>query len=305
MTNSAKGTSVVTVIGVGNMGGAMARRLMAQGWTVRVCDVVRERAEALEAVGAQLCDTAAQAAAQADVSIVAVVDGVQTRAVLFGAHGLAGSVRPGHTVLLCPTLAPDDVIGCAQDLQTRGIAMIDAPMSGGPQRALDGSMSLMLAAPQALLDQHQALLQTLAVHRHVIGECVGDAAKTKLVNNLAAGILLVGTAEVLALAERLGLDQRKTLDVMEQSSGQSWIGTDRMRRMLAGDQEPRAHMSLLTKDTRLALEAARAVGFQGPLGDQASAVFAQACQAGWDQLDDGALLAWLSRARPADEDAQS
>lgn len=283
----------IAVIGVGNMGGAMARRLLAQGWPVRVFDVLHDRAQALVALGAQACESAAQAAAQAQATIVAVVDAVQTREVLFGQQGLSGAVPAGHTVLLCPTLAPDDVEQCARDLAARGIAMIDAPMSGGPQRALEGSMSLMLAAPPAVLVRHEALLQTLAAHRHVIGGHIGDAARTKLVNNLAAGIFLVGTAEVMALARRLGLDAAKTLEVLEQSSGQSWIGSDRMRRMLSGDEAPRAHMSLLAKDTRLALQAASAVGFRGPLGAPASAVFAQACAAGWDQLDDGALLAWL------------
>lgn len=297
--------AVVAVIGVGNMGSAMALRLLHQGWLVRVCDVVTSRAQALAAQGAVYCADPAQASRGADVTIVAVVDAAQTREVLFGAQGLASAVRPGHTVLLCPTLDPEDVQQCAAQLQAQGLAVVDAPMSGGPQRALDGTMSLMLAASEAVLARHAALVQTLAQHRYVISERIGDAAKTKLVNNLAAGIFLVGTAEVLALAERLGLDQAVTLGVMERSSGQSWIGSDRMRRMLAGDVAPRAHMTLLAKDTRLAMQAAAAVGFEGPLGQKASALFAQACQSGLMDADDGALLAWLSRQGPAGSDAES
>jgi putative dehydrogenase len=102
---------------------------------------------------------------------------------------------------------------------------------------------------------------------------------------------------VLALADRMGLNLDTTLDVIEQSSGQSWIGSDRMRRAIAGDLEPRAHMTLLAKDTRLAQEAATAAGFSGPLGANASAVFAQAVQAGLAELDDGALLRFLQRPK--------
>ena len=124
---------------------------------------------------------------------------------------------------------------------------------------------------------------------------MGDGARTKLVNNLLAGINLVGAAEVMALADRMGLDLNTTLDVIEQSSGQSWIGSDRMRRAIAGDLAPRAHMTLLAKDTGLAIGAAQSVGFTGPLGEAASQVFAQAVRAGLAELDDGALLGFLRR----------
>ncbi|HEY9095332.1 MAG TPA: NAD-binding protein, partial [Hydrogenophaga sp.] len=131
----------------------------------------------------------------------------------------------------------------------------------------------------------------------VIGARPGDGARTKLVNNLLAGINLVGAAEALALAERLGLDLNTTLAVIEQSSGQSWIGSDRMRRALAGDFIPRAHVTLLEKDTGLAMQAARAVGFDGPLGQRAAQAFAQAHAAGLADLDDAALLTLLRGPR--------
>jgi 3-hydroxyisobutyrate dehydrogenase-like beta-hydroxyacid dehydrogenase len=126
---------------------------------------------------------------------------------------------------------------------------------------------------------------------------VGDGARTKLVNNLLAGINLVGAAEVLAMARAMGLDAERTLDVIEQSSGQSWIGADRMRRAIAGDYAPRAHMTLLEKDTRLAVQAAAAAGFDGPLGEAAAAVFARASAAGLAELDDAAVLQWLEDRR--------
>jgi 3-hydroxyisobutyrate dehydrogenase-like beta-hydroxyacid dehydrogenase len=99
----------------------------------------------------------------------------------------------------------------------------------------------------------------------------------------------------MALAGRLGLNQAHTLDVIAQSSGQSWIGIDRMRRAVAGDLAPRAHMTLLAKDTGLAQDCARSVGFESPLGAMASRVFAAALQAGLADLDDAALLQFLER----------
>jgi 3-hydroxyisobutyrate dehydrogenase-like beta-hydroxyacid dehydrogenase len=101
---------------------------------------------------------------------------------------------------------------------------------------------------------------------------------------------LVGAAEAMALAERLGLDPAATLSVIEASSGQSWIGSDRMRRALAGDFEPRAHVTLLAKDTGLAVLASDEVAFDPPLGRLSRDLFAQALEQGWADLDDSALL---------------
>jgi 3-hydroxyisobutyrate dehydrogenase-like beta-hydroxyacid dehydrogenase len=277
------------------MGGAMAARLCALGWTVVVCDIDPARQRQAEERGAGLAATplmAALALRPEAALIVCVVDAAQTREVLFGDQGAAVGLHAGQAVMLCPTIAPQDAEALAAELQARGIGCIDAPMSGGPARALDGRMSLMLAGAKGLLARHEALLAALSDQRFRISERVGDGARTKLVNNLLAGINLVGAAEALALAERLGLDLSTTLDVIEQSSGQSWIGSDRMRRALAGDAAPRAHMSLLGKDTRLAVEAARAAGFTGPLGATAAATFAQAMAAGLNDQDDAALLAW-------------
>ena len=170
-------------------------------------------------------------------------------------------------------------------------------MSGGPARAADGTMSLLVACPPDVFAQQAGLLNALSSKLFNISDKPGDAARTKLVNNLLAGINLVGAAEALALAAKLGLDVAKTLGVIEQSSGQSWIGSDRMRRAIVGDYAPRAHVTLLEKDTRLALACAQAAGFDGPLGAAASSVFAQAHAAGLAAEDDAAIFKVLSGPR--------
>ena len=285
------------LIGVGNMGGAMALRLRERGWPVALHDIDPARVASLVAAGAVGCASAAGVAARCDCVIVVVVDAAQVEAVLFGAGGVLEARPLPLAVMLCPTIAPDDTERFAARLAERGVACIDAPISGGPLRARDGSMSVMLAAPAAVLDRHAALLDALSARQFRISERAGDGARTKLANNLLAGINLAGAAEVLALAERVGLDPARTLDVIEQSSGQSWIGSDRLRRALAGDATPRAHTTLLTKDTHLALEMARRAAMAMPLGTAAAATFARACDAGLGALDDASLLD-LNRRQP-------
>ena len=295
-------------IGVGNMGGAMAANLLARAWNVHVHDIEPSRTQALASNGARVAQSPLELARETDVIIIAVVNAAQTEDVLFGAQGIVhaapvataegGAARASKTVLLCPTIAPKDVERFTARLMAAGFAAIDAPMSGGPERAREGEMSLMVACPLALFHEHQVLLQALASRLFHVSERQGDGARTKLVNNLLAAINLVGAAEALALAQRIGLEPKRTLEVIEQSSGQSWIGSDRLRRALDGDEAPRAHMSLLTKDSGLALEMARRSGFAGPLGAHAHAAFAQACQDGWAHVDDGALYRLLQQGLP-------
>lgn len=316
-------TYPVSVIGVGNMGGAIAQRLLARGWPVAVHDLLPDRVQACVSQGAvPLADVpdGAEWLSQQALTVVCVVDAAQVREVLWGgvrdgawggawggeggpdpantptpdlsgrlAGGMAARWQAGHTVMLCPTIGPTDTEDLGRRLQQLGLSVMDAPMSGGPARAREGRMSLMMACADAVAQQHQALLAAMADPVFRVGTRLGDGARTKLMNNLLAGIHLAGAAEVLALASRLGLDPALTLQVMASSSGQSWIASDRMPRAFAGDLAPRAHMTLLQKDTRLALEAAAERGLDAPLGRLANAAFDAAVRDGLGAADDAAL----------------
>jgi len=223
------------------------------------------------------------------------VDAAQCETVLFGSRGAGVALHGASAVMVCSTIAPHDVESFAARLAASHVPCIDAPMSGGPARARDGTMSLMVACADAVFARHEPVLRDLSSRLVRLGERIGDGARTKLVNNLLAGVNLAAAAEALALAERLGLDPRRTLRVFEQSSAQSWIGSDRLARALDGDFTPRAHTSLLAKDTTLAMAVARAAGVQPPLGAAAQQLFAQACAAGLASRDDASLLTLMRR----------
>ena len=288
-----KNLTQVALVGAGNMGGGMLARLLGLGWSVAVRDIDPRVQSQAVALGAVACGSAMEAArmlAPDGVLMVVVVDAAQTEAVLWGEGGAGPVLKPGQSVMLCPTLGPATVQSQAERLAPMGIDFIDAPMSGGPVRAQEGTMSLMVACSDAVWQRSQKLLTALSQQVFRVGTRAGDGARTKLVNNLLAAVNLAGAAEAMALAERLGLDPAATLSVIEASSGQSWIGSDRMRRALAGDFEPSAHVTLLAKDTGLAVQAADDVAFDPPLGRLARDLFAQALGQGWADLDDAALL---------------
>jgi L-threonate 2-dehydrogenase len=304
---------VVGVLGIGAMGGAMAARLVELGWSVIGHDLRADRRGVLAAAGGRVARDAADLAQHCDVLVVAVVDARQVRAALWGEPGdgvnvttaIAGAFGGGavprvRAVLLCPTIAPDDTVAFAERLAAAGILAIDAPMSGGPARARDGTMSLMVAGPAPAVAAVQPLLDALSNRIVPLGQRVGDGARVKLVNNLLAGVHLAAAAEALALAERVGLDPATVLEVVERSSGQSWIGGDRMRRRLACTDGPvpvMAQMTLLAKDTALAARMAASAGVSMPLGERATAAFAAACAAGWADADDAHLIDWQAGVR--------
>jgi 3-hydroxyisobutyrate dehydrogenase len=157
-------------------------------------------------------------------------------------------------------------------------------------------MSLMVACADAVFDRWRTLLDDLSSRLFRIGPTPGDGARTKLVNNLLATVNLAGAAEAMALTQRLGLDPVTTLAVIESSSGQSWIGSERMRRVLAADPTVHAHVALLAKDSVLALSASRRAGFEPHVGAAAQALFATACAEGLGTQDDATLWRWLAES---------
>ena len=195
-------------------------------------------------------------------------------------------------MLLGSTIAPGDTASFAQRLSRAGVAAIDAPVSGGPQRAADGSMTMMLSGPKEAIERCGALLAAIAGRVFVVGTEAGDAAKFKIVNNMLAAANLAAAGEAMALAERAGLDRRVVHDVIVASSGASWIFADRVPRALAGDYVPRAATRILLKDVGLAVDLAQRCGAPAAMAMAAQEAFRAAVAAGFGEQDDAAMVEW-------------
>ena len=278
------------LIGIGSMGMAMALNLHRKGLQVCAHDIRTEAMQAASAAGIAVCTSPAELAQHTQLIIVVVVNAKQVDEVLFGDQGVTSVSGEGKTVMLCPTIAPEDTLNISERLTNLGFGVIDAPISGGPVRAEAGTMSIMLAGTDQLIAQHQAVLDALSDKIFRLGPRIGDGARYKLVNNLLAGINLIAAAEVIALGTRLGLDQQKLLALMSASSGQSMMLEDRMTRALANDYAPRAHAHILTKDVALGVAMAGKAGQETPLGAYALEIFKATLASGYDSLDDAAVL---------------
>jgi 3-hydroxyisobutyrate dehydrogenase len=284
----------VGVIGVGNMGGAMAARLLERGVDVVVRDVRAEAEQPLLDLGARRANSPAEVAQASSAILVVVVDAKQIDDVLSGDNGLLMALRPEHLVLIQSTIAPAEAARFAAAVHARGALALDAPISGGPERARAGELSMMVAGSKAAFDRGEPLFAALARRVFNVGSEPGLGATMKLVNNLLAGVYLAAGAEAFAIGRAAGLGAQTMAEVFGASSGQSWILTDRLARLLAGDQQPRAQMHILAKDLRLAVELANSVGKTTKLGADTSALFAAALAAGLTDADDSALISWAA-----------
>ena len=287
---SGKPKLAVGVIGVGAMGMGVAKTLLRAGFPVRVRDIRDEAGREAAAAGAVVCASPAELARDSAVVITLVVDAAQTEDVLFGEQSVLGSAAPGSVVMMCSTVAPDFAESTALRLAQRGLTMLDAPVSGGPAKALAGEMSMMIAGDGEAYARCRATIEAVSGRHFYLGARAGDGSRMKIVNNMLAGVNLAAAAEAFGLARTLGLDPKAFYDVVCASSGASWMFADRMPRALADDYAPRAAVAILAKDLSIVLDAARAAGCSAPVASAAHAVYLQAIARGLGAEDDAALV---------------
>ena len=284
----------VGVIGTGAMGMGVVASLKRGGFPTHARDIRPEVQREAEARGATGHPSAAALARACDIAIVLVVDSVQVDDVLFGTGGAAGAFKPGAVVMLSSTVAPDYTSALSIRLAASGATLVDAPVSGGPRRAADGSMTMMVAGDAGAVARCEPVFSAIAGRIFRVGTAPGDAAKFKIVNNLLAAVNLAAGAEAMALAARAGLDPQQVVDVVNASSGASWMFADRMPRALAGDFSPRAAAKILAKDVGIAAEFAARLGADATFANAARAAFDGMVDAGHGELDDAAICRFLS-----------
>jgi L-threonate 2-dehydrogenase len=283
----------VGVIGTGAMGIGVVESLRRGGFATHARDIRPEAQHAAVALGATGHPDPASLARACDIAIILVVDATQIDTVLFGPGGAAGAFREGGIVIVSSTVAPDYTTALAPRLARHGVTLVDGPVSGGPMRAANGTMTMMLAGPAAALARCEPAIAHMAGRAFRVGSTPGDAAKFKIVNNLLAAVNLAAGAEALALAARAGLDPRQVVDVINASSGGSWIFADRMPRALAGDYAPRAATKILAKDVTIAAEFAARLGAGATFANAARDAFRDAVGAGYGDEDDAAICKFM------------
>jgi 4-hydroxybutyrate dehydrogenase / sulfolactaldehyde 3-reductase len=251
-------------IGLGTMGGPMARNLLKAGFALRVFDIEPKAAQALVSAGATAATSAADAARGAEAVITMLPNGEHVEAAAFGAAGAVETMQRGSLFIEMSTIAPSVTERLARKMTERGIAMLDAPVGRSPQHAVEGKLLIMVGGTEADLNRARPALEKLG---DTIVHCgpAGSGARMKLVNNFMSITLNVTTAEALTLAEASGLDPQLARKVMlGTTAGQGHMGTTYPAKVLRNDLTPGFMVDLAHKDLGLALELASQLGVAVP-----------------------------------------
>jgi 3-hydroxyisobutyrate dehydrogenase len=278
-------------LGTGAMGAPMAARAARSGHSVRAYDIAPGRAAALAPDGVQPAETIVAAMAGADIAAVMVATPSQLEQVLFGPGGAAGELPAGAVVVIMATAGPEAVVSAAHRLAATGAAVVDAPVSGGTQRAATGDLLIMVSGPAGPVARARPLLDVLARSAPVVGPLPGDGQRMKLVNQLLCGVHIAAAAEALAFAEALGLQAAQCWQVLREGAAASFMFDDRGARMVTGDfGRVRSAMDIFVKDMGLVSEAADHAGASVPLAASARQLYERGHELGLGRLDDAALI---------------
>lgn len=282
-------TGCIGVVGLGSMGSGMALSLLRAGFSVAGFDVNPAAVARFADAGGTGAGSPAAAAAGASVVVSVVLNGAQTEAVLFGEGGCAAAMAPGSVFVSSATMAPSVARDLAARLAASGVHYLDAPISGGAQRAAEGALTVLVSgAPEALAAAGKAL-DAMAAKVFRLGDAVGTAAGMKVVNQLLAGVHIAAAAEAMAFADAHDLDLRTVYEVITASAGNSWMFENRVPHILDEDYTPRSATDIFVKDLGIVLDIARSDRIPVPLASTALQSFVMTSAAGMGRDDDASV----------------
>lgn len=289
--------AIIAFIGVGNMGGGMALNLVKAGHAVRAFDLSAGALARVVAGGAVAANSAADAATGADVIITMLPAGSHVRAAYEG--DLFAAAGTDAILIDCSTIDVATAKAMGEAAAAKGLAMVDAPVSGGTAAADAGTLTFMVGGPAAAFAAARAVLDQMGkAVIHAGGAGMGQAAK--ICNNMILGATMIATAEAFVLAEKLGLEAQTFFDISSKASGQSWsmtsycpvpgpVPTSPANR----DYQGGFAAALMLKDLKLAMAAAQGAGASVPMGAQAEALYQLLANNGGGAADFSAIIKLL------------
>src|SRR3954471_15175381 len=257
----------VAFIGLGRMGHGMAGRYLEAGYAVAVWNRSKSKAEDLIARGARWASSPADAAEGADAIVTMVADDEASRAVWIGQDGAATRAKAGAFAIECSTISYNHAIDLARELRGRGLIYIDCPVTGLPDAAASGKLTLLVGVEPADLESATPFLRPLSTTIRHFG-AVGSGTVYKLINNLMGAIQIAGIAEGLAIAEQAGLDMNLVLDAVESGVAASPQVIRHSRRMAARNFSGATFTAALRhKDAAYAVALAESLLSDAPLDE--------------------------------------
>lgn len=261
----------VGVIGLGDMGSGLVKNLIANGFETKGFDLSAERMAAFEQMGGVAAESAGDVGEGSDAVFVMVMNGDQVKQVIFGEGGLLATLSPGSAILLTATIKPREAREVGDQLSGSGLHMIDTPVSGGFPGAQGGTLTMMAAAPGAVLDQFAPVMEAVSANIHRVGEAPGDGQTVKACLQSLIGAQFSATFEAAALAAKAGVPGQVILDVFSTSSAGCGVVNNALQKIIDRQFEGTgSHINTMHKDLTISMNLGEELGV--PLHTAASAM---------------------------------
>ena len=283
-------------IGIGNMGGPMASKLIKAGKKVRVYDISKDALEKAEEKKFNIANSINDLLKDLPSAIITMLPaGEHSKEVYLGKEGIISKVSKDCLLIDCSTIDIKTSIEIGTKAKQLGIKMIDAPVSGGVMGAENGNLTFLVGGSKDAFNLAKPLLEIMGKNIFHAGE-LGCGNGAKICNNLALGISMIGSSEALMLAKRLNIDIKKVHEIMKNASGNSWPIS--VYPPLPGLKEgvpsnnkyrPGFSAGMMSKDLKLAIECAEEVKANTPLGSTANNIYDKFCKEGNDNKDFSAI----------------
>lgn len=274
-------------IGLGIMGRPMAKNVLKAGKDVVVFDVVKEAVEEIAALGGKVASSCREAAGESDVVITMLPNSPHVRTALCGEEGVLEGLRPGTIVIDMSSIAPGASRELCALVEEKGGEMLDAPVSGGQEKAEKGTLAIMVGGKEEVYDRVREILDIMGKSNYVGASGAGQV--TKLVNQTIVAINIGAVAEGMAFAKKAGVDPEKVFQAVRGGLAGSQCMEDKAPRMLEGRYDPGFRINLHVKDLGNVLETSRDLHISMPLAAQMMEMMQNLMARGFGGLDHGSL----------------
>lgn len=283
----------VGLIGLGIMGKPMAKNILKAGYELTVNDLNQEAVKEIVAAGAAHAENE-EIGRTSDVVLTMLPNSPQVKAVMLGDNGLANVMRPGSVFIDMSSINPIASKEIAAVLAEKGIEMLDAPVSGGEPKAIDGTLSFMVGGKQEVFDKFKPLLSAMGASVIRCGE-VGAGNTTKLANQIIVACNIQALAEALTLAQKAGVDPNLVFAAIRGGLAGSTVMEAKAPMMLAGNDKPGFKIDLHIKDLNNALDCAHSVGAPLPMAAMVQENLVWLHNNGFGQKDHSALIKYYEK----------
>ncbi len=284
----------IGVIGIGNMGMGIGSNLLKAGFDVMAYDIRPEPLEAISEKGAVVAPDIPSLAKACSTVFSVLLDYDQNLRAISGPDGLAESMPEGGSIFVCSTISPAQARELSAIAASCGVRLLDAPISGGAEGAMAGTLSVMIGGDTSAVDENRQALKAIASHVYHFGD-VGSGESAKAINQILVCVNNAAVAEAMLLAARSGLDLKAVHDLISNSAGNSWIFQHRAMRMIERDFVPRGVLRILLKDMDIVTDAAESTGLVLPLSSLARQLYQAGVNNGWGDEDDSAVVKVLEQ----------